>query len=534
MTAPRRDPARGLGAVAVGTAIFLSRIAGLVRTRVFGHFLGTSPAADAFSVAFRIPNVLQNLFGEGALSASFIPVYAGLLARGDDREARRVASAVAALLGLVVAVLVLLGVLAAPLLVDVLAPGFGGAGDPAGRHALAERLVRIVFPGTGLLVLSAWCLGVLNSHGRFFLAYAAPITWNAAIIAALVWRGGTDGDALAVAASWGALIGSALQLGVQLPSVLALLGGVGAPGALAGPVRQVVANFGPALLGRGVLQVSAYVDLAIASLLPLGAAAGLTYAQTLYLLPVSLFGLSISAAELPAMAREGAVGTDDAAAAALRTRLASGLGRIRALVVPSAVAFLVLGQVIAAALFQSGQFGAADSRFVWGIVAGAAPGLLATTQARLFSSAFYALQDTRTPLRIALVRVGASGLLGWLAAFHLPSAAGVDARWGAAGLTLAASAAGWLEWALLRRALARRVGTLPVAMGATARTWVAAAAAGAGGWLVSGAVDGAHPVVAAVLVLGAFGLLYAAGALALGVAEVAALLARLRGRVRRA
>jgi putative peptidoglycan lipid II flippase len=183
----------------VAAGILLSRLVGLIRNRVFAHYFGTSDAADAFNAAFRIPNFLQNLFGEGVLSASFIPVYAGLRARVEEAEARRVASAVAALLGLVTAVLVLAGVLLTPWLIAVIAPGFGGE-----KREVTIRLVRVLFPGAGLLVLSAWCLGVLNSHRRFFLSYSAPVLWNVAIIASLVAFGdGTGQYRLAELVAWG-------------------------------------------------------------------------------------------------------------------------------------------------------------------------------------------------------------------------------------------------------------------------------------------------------------------------------------------
>ena len=178
--------ARGGSAMLVAAGILCSRLAGLVRLRVFAHYFGLqSDAADAFNAAFRIPNFLQNLFGEGALSASFIPVYAALVARGERRDADRVAGAVASLLALVVAVLVLVGVFATPVLIAVIAPGFTGD-----KRELTIELVRMLFPGAGLLVLSAWCLGVLNSHHRFLLSYAAPVMWNAAMIATLVVFGG--------------------------------------------------------------------------------------------------------------------------------------------------------------------------------------------------------------------------------------------------------------------------------------------------------------------------------------------------------
>src|SRR5437773_8891322 len=158
----------GKHAFLVGAGILISRVIGVVRQRVFAHYLGTSDAAGAFSAAFRIPNFLQNVFGEGALSASFIPVYANLLARKDEREAGRVAGAVLTLLALVTSVIVLLGVLTTPYIISIVAWGFVGE-----RRELSIRLVQILFPGAGLLVMSAWCLGVLNSHRRFFLSYTA-------------------------------------------------------------------------------------------------------------------------------------------------------------------------------------------------------------------------------------------------------------------------------------------------------------------------------------------------------------------------
>src|SRR3974390_2873990 len=201
-----------LSSFLVAAGIFLSRIAGLVRDRVFAHYFGNSDAADAFKAAFRIPNALQNLFGEGVLSASFIPVYAALLARDEEQEARRTAGAVAALLALSTSILVLIGVLATPYLIDAIAPGFSGD-----KRELTIRIVRILFPGAGLFVLSAWCLGILNSHRRFFLSYTAPVIWNAAMIATL-WGFGARVSQfpLAIWLSWGSGVGGALVGIIQL------------------------------------------------------------------------------------------------------------------------------------------------------------------------------------------------------------------------------------------------------------------------------------------------------------------------------
>jgi putative peptidoglycan lipid II flippase len=487
----------------VAAGILLSRILGLIRNRVFAHYFGTSDVADAFNAAFRIPNFLQNLFGEGVLSASFIPVYAGLRAKGEDRAASEVAAAVAVLLGLVVSLLVLAGVLLSPILIDLIAPGFEGE-----KRAATVRLVRILFPGAGLLVLSAWCLGVLNSHRRFFLSYAAPVVWNLAIIAALLGFGGRHSRyPLAEIAAWGSVLGSLLQFGIQLPTVMRLLGGF-RPGRIRSePVRLVARNFGPVFIGRGVTQISAYIDTLLASLLPTGAVAGLSYAQVLYTLPVSLFGMSVSAAELPAMS--SAAGDEQRRASYLRDRLSRGLRQIAYFVVPSAMAFLALGDLVVGALYQSGEFTRPMTLYVWGILAGSAVGLLASTLGRLYASTFYALHDTRTPLRIALLRVGLAITLGYLFALHLPGALGLESRWGAAGITVAAGLAGWVEFLLLRRKLNRRIGRTGLPVPFLLRLWVSAIVAAAIAWLLRPALPAHRPIVGLVL-LAVYGGLYLA------------------------
>lgn len=519
----------------VGVGILLSRIFGLVRTKVLNYYLGLGDVADAYSVAIRIPNVLQNLFGEGVLSASFIPVYAGQLGRGDDEEAGRTAGAVFAILALVTAVLVLGGVIFTPLLVSALASGFTGE-----KRALTIHLVRIFFPGVGLLVLSAWCLGVLNSHRRFLLSYSAPVLMNVAIIVALILAG--DGLRVPVAgelpriariAAWGAVVGAALQFLVQLPTVLRLARGLRLSLGRGSPhVRTVLRNFGPVVLGRGAVQISGWVDLAIASWLPAGAAAGLTNAQMIYLLPVSLFGMSVSAAELPAMS--SASGDDGAISDELRARLVAGLRRVAFLVVPSAAAFLAFGDLISGLLLEGGRFTRGDSLYTWGILAGSAVGLLATTLARLYNSAFYALRDPRTPLRYSIVRLVLVASLGVPAALLLPRFLGIDPLWGAAGLTVSAGIAGWIELFLLRRAFEHRAGRARLDWQVLLRLWAAAAAAAALGWGARRLVGVEHVALSAVVVLGVFGVAYLALATVLGVGDVRALLGRLTGGRRRA
>ena len=502
-------------AMLVALGIFASRVTGLVRQSVFAHFFGTSAAAAAFSAALKIPNFLQNLFGEGVLSASFIPVYAGLRARGEHEEADRVAGAVATLVGLLTAILVLAGILVTPALVELIA---GGLNEPT--KMLTVQLVRILFPGIGLLVLSAWCLGVLNSHGRFLLSYAAPVLWNGAVIVALLVYGvrTTSLGDLAVVAAWAAVIGSALQLGVQIPSVFKLAPHLRfAWDTGSTHVRTVLRNFVPVFIGRGVVQISGLIDLRIASKIGEAALASVSYAQVLYMLPVSLFGMAVSAAELPAMS--GALGAADEVAATLRTRLERAARTIAVFIIPSTVAFLALGDVITAALFQRGRFTVADTIYVWAILAGASLGLLAATLGRLYASTFYALRDTKTPLHFAIVRVVVGTVLGLVLGLWLPEAIGIDRRWGAAGLTLAGSVAGWIEFVLLRHRLRGRIGraAIPVRILITL-TFAAVVAAGAG-YGLGMVADDLHPIWRAVVVLAPFGLIYFAVASALGVQE---------------
>jgi putative peptidoglycan lipid II flippase len=508
----------------VAAGIFLSRIAGLIRDRIFAHYFGNSDAADAFKAAFRIPNFLQNLFGEGVLSASFIPVYAGLLARKDEEESRRVAGAVASLLALCTSVLVLVGVLATPYLIDAIAPGFSGE-----KRELTIRLVRILFPGAGLLVFSAWCLGVLNSHRRFFLSYTAPVIWNVAMIATMWGFGSRYGQfPLAEILAWGSVVGSALQVAVQLPIVLRLLRGLPVSfNYQAENVKTVVRNFAPVFISRGVVQISAYIDALLASLLPTGAVAALAYAQTLYTLPVSLFGMSVSAAELPAMS--GALGGENEVAEVLRVRLNSGLRQIAFFVLPSVVAFLALGDVIVAAIYRSGRFTQADVIYVWGILAGSTVGLLASTLGRLYASTYYALRDTRTPLRFAVLRVVLTTILGYLCAIPLPPMLGIEPRWGVAGLTISAGISSWVEFTLLRRALNRRIGPTGLPAGYLGRLWLSALLAAAGGWAVRRLFGHQSPIVLAVLALAPYGVIYFAATLMLGLAEARALFGRAFG-----
>lgn len=518
------DRSKG-AAFLVGSGILLSRLAGLIRQTMMARYLGAGLAADAFNAAFRIPNMLQNLFGEGVLSASFIPEYAGLLGKGDENEATRLAGAVAAMLALVASIIVALGVFTAPWLVAIIANGFTGE-----KRELTVLLTRILFPGAGLLVFSAWCLGILNSHRRFFMSYTAPVLWNVAMVATLIFfHKGHSEVQLAIYLAYGSVVGSALQFLIQLPQVMSLARGIRLRLTVASAsIRNVFRNFVPAFVGRGVVQLSAYVDAWLASYLGNGAVSSFTYAQAIYVLPISLFGMAISAAELPAMSR--AVGTTAEIGAYLRGRLSDGLDRIAYFIVPSAVALFALGDLIVLLLFQSGRFKLGNTIWVWQILIGSTVGILASTMGRLYSSTFYALRDTKTPLRYAVVRVLLTTVLGYLFALVLPGLLGLDRKLGAAGLTASAGLAGWVEFYLLRREMDKRIGRTRLVPARMARLWGAALVGAAIPWVYKLAVGRGDPILSAhetvvrtklmaLVLLCVYGLVYLAITAAFGIPE---------------
>lgn len=537
--------ARGSTLVAVG--ILLSRLAGLVRERAITYYVGQGLAGDAFRAALRIPNVLQNLLGEGVLSASFIPVFTRLRAEGREEEARGVAGAVLGLLLAVAAALVLGGLVFAEQLTGLLARGFSGE-----KLALTVDLVRILTPGIGFLVLSAWCLGVLNSHRRFLLPYAAPVLWNAAIVTAVVVAGlrTRDQASLAAALAWGAFVGGALQFAVQVPTVRRLEPGLRPSLALRLPgVRQVLRALGPVVAGRGAVQILGYVELAVASLLAAGAVSALSVAQVLYLLPISVFGMSVAAAELPELASGERSGRST-----VGRRLDAGLARIAFFVVPTMALYAAVGDLVVATLYEGGRFDRLDTLQVWAVLLAFTPGLLATTSSRLLQSALYATGDTRLPAVLSVARVALSVALGVLlmgtfdqlsltmdgleVVGRLPGVLDLDPalrvgeesarRLGAVGLALGASVSAVLENAALRSVVGRRVARTRAGGGQLDRIGAAALAAAVTALLVRGLVEGLPVALQGPVVVAVAGAVYLGAAALLRIPELRQLTAVLR------
>jgi putative peptidoglycan lipid II flippase len=551
--APLRRPRSRAGAASVFAGIVLSRMMGFVREGAFARYLGVGPHQDALTAAMRVPNVLQNLLGEGALSASFIPIYSGLLEEGRDEEAGRFAGAIFGLMAAAAAALALLGILLARPIVILLAPGFlrDAAAVAAGqmtvdRFALAVTGIRILFPMTGLLVLSVWALAILNSNRRFFLPYFAPVLWNSAIVAALLIAAhqlaGTRGAAgqvqLFKAACWGAFAGGLLQFAVQLPMVLGILRGFRPSLSLSVPgVRQALAAWWPAVAGRGVVQLAGYIDLFLATSLATGAASADRFAQMFYLLPISLFGISVAASELPEMSRLRGEGM----APALLARVRRALRYVAFLNIPTVIGYLAFGFLVVG-FYRGGHFGLAENWLVYLVLCGYSTGILATTTSRLLQNTFYALGDTRSPARIAAMRVGTSVLVAiplmfLLDRFRLDSVVGpLPGRTlylGSVGLALASGFGAWMELYQLRAALRRRLPEFELPWPEDARMALLALAATLPGALVWWLLPPLRPIFTAILVLGTYGLSYLVLAKLARIEEVESLLAGARRRLRR-
>ena len=454
--------------LSVGGLTLASRALGFLRDILTAALLGAGPVADAFFVAFRLPNHFRALFAEGAFASAFVPLFSGTLVQDGQEAARRFAEEVMALLLAVQLVLLLVFLAIMPQFMLVFAPGFS---DEPQKFELAVLFTRITFPYLLFMSLESLLAGVLNGVGRFGAAAAAPILLNLCLIASLT-----------VAAPLMPTVGHALSWGVFVAGVAQFLylawdaekAGVGLrlvwPRWTAG-VKRFLAVLGPAALGSGLTQINMFVDTLIASLLPTGAVSYLYYADRLNQLPLGVIGIAIGTVLLPEMARR--IKGGDAAGALESQNRAVELTLV--LTIPCAVAFLVAALPLVSVLFQHGRFGPSDAAASAATLQAYALGLPAFVVIRSLVSGFYARQDTATPVRVAMVAMLVNvalkvALMGWLAQVGLAVATSV-AAWVNAGL---------LAWLLHQRGLytpdARLRRNLP-------RMAVAGAALGAALWL---------------------------------------------------
>ena len=534
----------------VAAGILASRILGLVREKVVAYYFGVGVHLDVYQLLMKGANLLNNLLGEGTLSASFIPIYSRMLEEGRERDAGRFAGAILGLLIAIASVVTLTGVALAKWVV-ILIGGYGFLDDAAqvaagtldvDRYALAVELFTFALPMAAFLMLSAWALGVLNSHRRFFLPYVAPTLMNIATVTALVWGATTQFDdplgigalevipveslnALLTAAMIGALVGGMLQFGVQLPLVLRLSKGLRvAVSTKVEGVREAIRSFGPVVAGRGVAQVSSYVDTFLATLAAAGTLGALRPALVLYMLPISLFGMSVAASELPELSRISPSRLQE-----FLSRVERSTRQVLYLIVPTVLGYLCFGLLIVQALFGGGAFDLEDAWLVYLILGSYALGLGATAVSRLLQNSFYALSDTKTPAKIAVLRVATSGVLGaslmfWLDGTTVSEAVGVPAEGSpltlaAIGLALGSSVGAWVELLALRTSLRAKTETFSLPAVRVAQMLGLAAAAA----LLAAALWWALPdlpvLVTTALVLAVYGLAYLGLGHALGFSE---------------
>ena len=372
-----------------------------------------------------------------------MPVFSSLTERGDTAAARRLAQGVLGGLLILSTLVVAAAVAGAPWLLGILAPGYD-----AELSELTTRLVRILFPMSGVMIVGAWCLGILTSHRRFFLPFAAPVIWNLSQIVGLLLGARMGWAPLIVVLTWSTLIGSVLQVAVQLPAVYRLLGTLRPRVDLRfEPTRRVARNAMPVAAGQGIFQLSSLTDVFVASLLAEGALTGIYFAQRIAMVPMALFGASVAVAALPEMSREEGV-------EALRSHLSTGVRRVAYFILPSVAVLLLLGDLVTSLIYERGAFEAEHVPVVRWALGAYALGLVATGLTKLFASAFHALQDTRTPVKYAMAGVGTGILIGAATALWMEDR-GFGLR-AAAGLVFGSSVGAWVNLILLVRGLGRR------------------------------------------------------------------------------
>jgi putative peptidoglycan lipid II flippase len=420
---PRPSVARSAGIISL--AVMASRVLGLAREMVFAYFFGASRsfANDAYVIAFRIPNLLRDLFAEGALSSAFVPVFSEYLVKKSEKEAFRLSNLVATGLIVVLGTFVVLGIIFAGPLVALIAPGFQS--DPA-KFELTVRLTRIMMPFILLVALAAQAMGVLNARDRFGIPALSSSFFNiGSIVGGIAVAGLLTDPTFAhpiraivekptegiVGMAYGVLIGGFLQYAVQWPSLRNAgfryrpMLSFSDPG-----VRRIFALMGPAVIGGAAVQVNVLINSNFASNIPgTGPVSWLSYAFRLMQFPIGVFGVAIATATLPAISRSAARKDE----AEFRHTLASSMRLAFLLTIPSAVGLIVLGRPIIALIYERGHFGALDTEHTAAALGFFAIGLTGYAAIKILAPAFYALGDARTPMIISLLSMLTNFVMNW-------------------------------------------------------------------------------------------------------------------------
>ncbi len=430
----------------VGGATLLSRLLGAVRDIVIASFFGTGLVSDAFFAAFRIPNLLRRLFGEGSLSIAFVPAYSDVLYQQGRAQADQMANSALRLVALLLVAAVLLGLFAAPWLVHLLAPGFGKIAD---KYALTVALTRLMLPYVFFIGLVSLCMAVLNVLGHFAAPALAPVLLNAAMIAA-VGAGAflTRSDTQLV--RWlavGVVVGGLLQLLLQIPFLIRNRVYFWRPAGLWHPCFERIAwMMGPVLFGTAVYQINSLVVTLLASMLPEGSVSYLYYADRVVQFPLGIFGVATATAVLPSMARQSAVGQYDA----LNTTFSHAVRLVLFITLPAMAGIIVLREPIVALLFRRGAFDGASVSLTASALLYYGVGLWAFSSVRVVLNVFYALKETRTPVRMAVVAIAVNIVFSALLMGPMDHN----------GLALALSLSSVCNLALLTAALRKRLGPL--------------------------------------------------------------------------
>ncbi len=430
----------------VGVATLLSRILGYVRDMVMASYFGAGLASDAFIAAFRVPNLLRRLFGEGSLSIAFVPVFADCLANQGRAEAERLAASTLRLVAVALVLVSLAGIVLAPIIVHMLAYGF--TSEPE-KYALCVRLSRIMMPYILFIGLVAMCMGILNVWGHFAAPALAPTVLNIAMIGTLVlfaWLSPSRNTRV-LGLAFGVLFGGILQLGLQLPFLIQKGVRFWRSGPLWHPaMKQVMILMGPAVFGAAVYQINSLVICLLGSLLPQGSITYLYFADRLIQFPLGMFAIAMATAVLPTLSRQAAQDNWDA----LRSTFSHAIRLIFFITLPSMAGLIILREPIVTVLFHHGAFDDQTARLTAGALLYYGIGLWAFAAVRIPIYTFYALKDTRTPVITAMIAIAANIVLGVLLMGPLKHN----------GLALALSLASMLHLALLSAALRRRIGAL--------------------------------------------------------------------------
>jgi len=432
--------------IVVSSMTFFSRITGMIRDMALAQVVGSSEVADAFFVAFRIPNFLRRIFGEGAFSAAFVPVYSKIEVAGDEGKRKAFLALMAGRFGMILLAITLIGVVAAPFLVMVIAPGFLGESE---KYELTVSALRLTFPYLFFISLVAMAAGIFNSRNHFAVPAVTPVMLNLSLIAAVLWLVPIMANP-AIALATGVFVAGAVQLIFQLPFLARerslvwprLRVGKSDKKPIEGEVNKVFRLMLPALFGVSVAQINMLINTLLASFLVTGSVSWLYYSDRLMEFPLGVFGIALATVILPTLSKQQA----DTSSSLFSDTLDWALRWVLLIVLPASVALMVLAGPLLTTIFQYGAFTPTDVTMASQSLVAFALGLIAFVVIKVLAPGFYARQDTRTPVRYAAIAMGVNAVLSLLLVWEFAHV----------GLALATSVAALVNAALLFFGLYRR------------------------------------------------------------------------------